>query len=51
MIDTLQIYEDIKEDISEVAVKKIVFSIGKVYTEFANMATKTEFNELKEIVR
>ncbi|MCX8028034.1 MAG: hypothetical protein N3A62_09325 [Thermodesulfovibrionales bacterium] len=51
MIDTLQIYEELKEDISEVAAKKIASSIGKVYTELANMVTKTEFNELKEIVR
>jgi|Deesub1362A_J573_1020465.scaffolds.fasta_scaffold00396_14 predicted transcriptional regulator len=50
MIDTLQIYEDLKDDISPSAAKKIAESIGRVYNELLNTVTKEEFRELKEVV-
>ncbi|RMG03329.1 MAG: hypothetical protein D6726_05830 [Nitrospirae bacterium] len=51
MFDTLEIYEALKEDFPENVAKKLAVLMGKVYTELANTVTKTEFNELKEVVR
>ncbi len=50
MIDTLKIYETLKEDITPSAAKKITEAIGQVYTELLNTVTKEEFKELKETV-
>jgi len=50
MIDTLKIYENLKEDITPSAAKKITEAIGQVYTELLNTVTKEEFRDLKEAV-
>ncbi len=50
MIDTLQIYEELKDEITPSAAKKIAEAIGKVYSELLNTVTKEEFRELKETV-
>ncbi len=50
MIDTLRIYEELKNEISPSAAKKIADAIGRVYTEVLNTVTKEEFKELREIV-
>jgi len=50
MLDTLQIYEDLKKEFSEEAARKLAILMGKVYTELANTVTKEDFRELKETV-
>jgi len=50
MIDTLKIYEELREEVSDSAAKKIAYAIGRVYEELANVVTKQEFRELKGIV-
>ncbi|NOY65648.1 MAG: chordopoxvirus fusion protein [Nitrospirae bacterium] len=50
MIDTLQIYEELKDEITPSAAKKIAEAIGKVYSELLNTVTKEEFRELRETV-
>jgi predicted nuclease with TOPRIM domain len=51
MINTLKIFNDLKQTMDPTAAEKIVDVIGSVYEELRNSVTKTEFNELKEIVR
>ncbi len=51
MINTLKIFNDLKQTMDPTAAEKIVDVIGSVYEELKNSVTKTEFNELKEIVR
>jgi predicted nuclease with TOPRIM domain len=51
MINTLKIYNDLKQTMDPSAAEKIVEVIGSVYEELKNSVTKTEFNELKEVVR
>jgi uncharacterized coiled-coil protein SlyX len=51
MINTLKIYNDLKQTMDPSAAEKIVEVIGSVYEELRNSVTKTEFNELKEAVR
>lgn len=51
MINTLKIYNDLKQTIDPSAAEKIVEVIGSVYEELKNSVTKTEFIELKEVVR
>jgi len=50
MIDTLQIYEELKDEITPSAAKKIAEAIGRVYSELLNTVTKEEFRELKDTV-
>ena len=50
MINTLKIFNDLKQTMDPAAAEKIVDVIGAVYEELKNSVTKTEFNELKEIV-
>jgi len=50
MIDTLQIYEQLKDEITPTAAKKIAEAIGRVYSELLNTVTKEEFRELKDTV-
>jgi len=50
MIDTLKIYEELREEISDLAAKKIASAIGRVYEELANVVTKQEFKELRQAV-
>ena len=51
MINTLTIYNELKESLDAEAAEKIAKVIGLVYDELRNSVTKTEFNELKEIVK
>jgi predicted nuclease with TOPRIM domain len=51
MINTLKLYNSLKQTMDPTAAEKIVDVITSVYEELQNSVTKTEFNELKEIVR
>ncbi len=51
MINTFKIYNDLKQTMEPSAAEKIVEVIGSVYEELRNSVTKTEFNELKEVIR
>lgn len=51
MIDTLKIYNELKDKLDAEAAQKIAEIFGSVYRELQNTVTKTEFNELKEVVR
>jgi hypothetical protein len=51
MINTLKIFNDLKQTMDPTAAEKIVDVISAVYEELKNSVTKTEFNELKEVVR
>lgn len=51
MLNTLKIFEELKETIEPSAAKKIAEVVGKVYEELSNVVTKVEFNELKDVVR
>ncbi len=50
MIDTLKIFEDLKEDIAPSAAKKIAETIGRVFAELRDTVIKEEFAELRKIV-
>ncbi len=50
MIDTLKIFDELKETMDSSAAKKIAEVIGSLYEELRNTVTKEEFNELREIV-
>ena len=50
MINTLRIYNELKEAIDPVAAEKIADVVGLIYDELRYSVTKTEFNELKDIV-
>ncbi len=51
MINTLKIFNDLKQTMDPVAAEKIVDVIGSIYEELKNSVTKLEFNELKDIVK
>ena len=51
MINTLKIFNDLKQTMDPSAAEKIVDVITSVYEELQNSVTKTEFNELKEIFK
>ena len=51
MINTLKIFNDLKQTMDPTAAEKIVDVITSVYEELQNSVTKIEFNELKEIVK
>lgn len=40
MIDTLRIYEDLKDEIAPSAAKKIAETLGRLYEELLNAAMK-----------
>ncbi len=50
MIDTLKIFNELKEKLEPGAALKLAEIIGSVYSELSDAVTKTEFNELKDIV-
>jgi len=50
MIDTLSIFEELKENFEPSAAKKLAELLGKLYTEITNTVTKAEFKELRDIV-
>ncbi len=51
MLDTYQVYRELSESMDPAAADKITSVISLVYQELRLMVTKSEFNELKEIVR
>ena len=51
MINTLEIFEELKGSIGSEAAKKVANVIGKVYEELRNTVTKEEFNELRDVVK
>jgi len=51
MLDTLKIYNELKEKLEPEAALKIAETMGYIYSELQNTVTKTDFNDLKEIVR
>ena len=51
MLDTLQIYEELKKTFDSDAAKNLAELFGRLYREISNTVTKTEFNELKDVVR
>ncbi len=50
MINTLKIYEELKETLEPQAAKKITEILGTIYEELRNTVTKEDFKELKEVV-
>ncbi|MGC8908420.1 MAG: chordopoxvirus fusion protein [Desulfomonilaceae bacterium] len=50
MIDTLRIFNELKEAIDPVAAEKIADAVGAIYEELRFATTKPEFNELKDVV-
>lgn len=50
-MNTLKIFNDLKQTMEPAAAQRIAEIINSVYEELTNTVTKTEFNELKEIVR
>jgi mannitol-1-phosphate/altronate dehydrogenase len=51
MLDTLKIYNELKETLEPQAALKIAEIMGYIYGELANTVTKADFNELREVVR
>lgn len=51
MINTLKIFDELKETMDASAARKIAETMGVMYEELKNTVTKAEFNELKEIVK
>lgn len=50
MIDTLQLYHELRQAMDAAAAEKIAETIGRVYEELRNSVTKTEFNDLRQVV-
>ncbi len=47
MLDTLKIYNELKENLDPDVALKLAETFGRIYGELANTVTKTDFNELK----
>ena len=50
MIDTLKIYEELKETLGETGARKIADIFGLIYKEVVNTVTKEEFQEIKNAI-
>ncbi len=50
MLNTLRIYEELKETLEPNAAKKITEILGTIYEELKNTVTKEDFRELKAVV-
>ena len=51
MLNPFKIYENLKETFGDEQAKALASVIGEVYENLANIVTKSDFNELKEVVR
>ncbi len=51
MINTLDIYNDLKANLDDQTAHNIAKYIGKVYEDLDNSVTKTDFNDLKDVVQ
>ncbi len=50
MINTLSIYEDLRQCLGDEAARKLAGLMGKLYEEIAQTVTKQDFNELTRVV-
>lgn len=50
MLNTLKIYEELKETLEPRAVRKITEILGTIYEELKNTITKEDFRELKAVI-
>lgn len=51
MLNTFKLYNQLKENMEPAAAEAIVESLASVFEELQNSVTKTEFNELRDIVK
>lgn len=51
MINTLRIYDELKATMEPGAARKIAEIVTWIYEDLQNIVTKTEFNELKDVVK
>ena len=51
MLNPFKIYENLKVTFGDEQAKALASVIGEVYENLANIVTKSDFNELKEVVR
>ncbi len=51
MIDTLKIFEELKQALGEEPARKLARVLTTLYTDLQNTATRQEFAELREVVR
>ena len=51
MLNTLELYTELKEEMSEKTARILVNALNLIYEEQRNRTTKEEFNELKKIMR
>ncbi len=51
MLNTFKIYNQLKENMEPAAAEAVVEALGSVFEELHNSVTKTEFNELRDIVK
>lgn len=51
MINTLKIFDQLQTALDPTAAKTIADIFGTIYEDLQNTVTKTEFNELKEVVK
>ena len=51
MIDTFQIFEELKETFESYQAERLVKIFSRIYNELANTVTKEEFKELTEVVK
>lgn len=50
MLNTLKIYEELKETLEPTAARKIAEILGTIYEELKNTVTKEDFRDLKSVV-
>ncbi len=51
MLNTLRLYNELRQTMDAQAAEKLAEVLGWMYEDLRNTVTRTEFNELKEIVR
>jgi len=51
MLDTFKIYTELKDSMEAIAAEKIAGVVGLLYEELRQSVTKTEFNDLRAIVK
>ncbi|MGD9818266.1 MAG: hypothetical protein AB7V04_06160 [Desulfomonilaceae bacterium] len=51
MINTFKIYNKLRESMEPDAAEAVVDALGSMFEELQNSVKKTEFNELKDIVK
>lgn len=51
MLNTIEIYHDLKESLDEVAAEKIAAHLGRMYNELQTMVKREDFSDLKDVVK